>query len=364
MNSPDAASAATTGVTREPFGTTPDGEAVESITLVNASGTRLRAITLGGIITSLETRDRDGRLGDIVLGFDTLDGYLAHPNPYFGAIIGRYANRIAGGRFTLRGVEYRLATNNGANHLHGGLRGFDKIVWRAETFAREGERGVVLRHVSPDGDEGYPGTLHVTVTYTLTDADALVIDYSATTDRLTVVNLTQHSYFNLKGTGDVLDHVVQIDADFYTPVDTMLIPRGGLAPVHDTPFDLRVPTVLGTRIDAPHDQLRRAGGFDHNFVLHRHEAGELVRAARVHETTTGRTLEVRTTEPGVQLYTGNFLDGSFAGKRGVVYPRRGGLCLETQHFPNSPNELRFPTTMLKPGEERRSRTVFAFGVQS
>lgn len=353
-----------TPVLRSPFGTAPDGSAVELFTLVNARGTRLRATNYGGIIVSLETRDRAGQLGDIVLGFDTLDEYVAHPNPYFGAIIGRYANRIAGGRFMLKGVTYTLATNNGPNHLHGGLRGFDKVVWHAATFGGEGERSVALTHVSPDGDEGYPGTLTTRVTYTLTDRDELVIDYEATTDKLTVVNLTNHSYFNLKGSGNVLDHELTIHADYYTPVDTMLIPRGGIAPVQDTPFDFRRPTRIGARIDAPHDQLTRAGGYDHNFVLERHGGDELVLAAHVHEPASGRTLEVRTTEPGVQLYTGNFLDGTLRGKGGVAIPHRGGFCLETQHFPNSPNELRFPTTTLKPGDVKRSRTVFAFGIRA
>ena len=348
-------------VTRAPFGTAPDGSAVEVFTIVNAGGTRLRAMTWGGIILSIETRDRDGRLGDVVLGFDTLGGYVANPEPYFGAIVGRYANRIAGGRFMLRGTMHELARNNGPNHLHGGLRGFDKYVWSGEPFTRDGERGVMLTHVSPDGDEGYPGTLTTRVTYTLTDADELVMDYESTTDKLTVVNLTNHSYFNLKGRGDVLDHELTIHADFYTPVDTTLIPRGGVAPVQDTPFDFRVPTRIGARIDAPHEQLVRAGGYDHNFVLHTHADGEPVLAAYAHEPTTGRTLTVRTTEPGVQLYTGNFLHGNVAGKGGVPIVHRGGFCLETQHFPNSPNELRFPTTTLKPGETRRSRTILTFG---
>ena len=351
-------------IAREPFGAAPDGTQAELFTLVNAGGTRLRVTNYGGIIVSLETRDREGRLGDIVLGYDTLDEYVAHPNPYFGAIIGRYANRIAGGRFVLKGVEYRLATNNGPNHLHGGVRGFDKVLWEGETFARDGERGIVLTHVSPDGDEGYPGTLTTRVTYTLTDDDELLIDYEATTDRLTVVNLTNHSYFNLKGRGDVLDHELTIHAGYYTPVDTMLIPRGGIAPVQDTPFDFRKPTRIGARIDAPHEQLVRAGGYDHNFVLERHAMDELVLAAYAHEPTTGRTIEARTTEPGVQLYTGNFLDGTLIGKGGAMIPHRGGFCLETQHFPNSPNELRFPTTMLKPGEVKRSRTVFVFGARA
>jgi len=299
-----------------------------------------------------------------VLGFDTLEEYVAGTQ-YFGAIIGRYANRIAGGKFMLRGVTYRLATNNGPNHLHGGLRGFDRVVWDAETFAREGEAGVVFRYVSPDGEEGYPGTLKVSVTYALTDDDVLVIDYEMESDQPTVANLTQHSYFNLKGAGqgDVLDHVLRVNADFYTPVDPTLIPRGGVAPVLSTPFDFRVPTRIGERVDAPHDQLTRAGGYDHNYVLYHDPSGVLVDAARVVEPTSGRTMEVRTTEPGMQLYTGNFLDGTQRGKSGAVIAHRGGFCLETQHFPNSPNELRFPSTTVMPGVPRRSRTVFAFGTE-
>ena len=349
------------GVSSEPFGTAPDGTAVELYTIVNAMGMRVRAMTYGGTIVSIETPDRDGRMGDVVLGFDSLDAYVAHPNPYFGAIIGRYANRIAGGRFMLKGAVYELATNNGPNHLHGGVRGFDKVVWKGEPLDRGSERGVVLTHVSPDGDEGYPGTLTTRVTYALTDANELAIDYEMATDTLTVANLTNHSYFNLRGSGDVLDHELTVHADFYTPVDTTLIPRGGVAPVQDTPFDFRTPTKVGARIDAPHDQLKRAGGYDHNYVLHSHVDGDPVLAAFVHEPATGRTLEVRTTEPGMQLYTGNFLDGTLRGKGGRIIAHRGGLCLETQHFPNSPNELRFPTTTVKPGEVRRSQTIFTFG---
>lgn len=347
---------------RDRFATMPDGTAIDVFTLTNARGLELRAITYGGIITSLRTPDRNGQLADIVLGFDTLEGYLSDP-PYFGAIIGRYGNRIAKGRFTLDGVAYTLATNNGENHLHGGIRGFDKVVWDAAPFENASGAGVVFRHTSPDGDEGYPGTLAVEVTYTLTNDDELVVDYLATTDKATPVNLTQHSYFNLagNGAGDILGHVLQLDAGRYTPVDAGLIPTGAIAPVEGTPFDFRTPMAIGARIDEDHEQLKRGGGYDHNFVLDRSSSG-LVHAARVVEPTTGRTLDIATTEPGIQFYSGNFLDGTITGKRGHVYAHRTGFCLETQHYPDSPNQPDFPSTILRPGAEYRSRTVFRFGV--
>lgn len=351
-------------VRRAPFGTLPDGGPVEAFTLVNAHGLELRAITYGGIIVSLQTPDRAGRMADIVLGFDSLAGYLTNA-PYFGAIIGRYANRIAGGRFTLDGTTYRLATNNGPNHLHGGVRGFDKVVWQGAPFQDEGGVGVTLTHTSPDGDEGYPGTVTARVTYTLTDRDELVVDYAATTNRATPVNLTQHSYFNLAGEGagkDVLDHVLTIEASAFTPVDATLIPTGAVAPVAGTPFDFRTPTAIGARIDRDDPQLRLGGGYDHNFVLDREPGGGLVHAARLVEPTSGRTLDLHTTEPGLQIYSGNGLDGGLTGKGGRRYGRRCGLALETQHFPDSPNQPGFPTTILRPGGELRSRTVFRFGV--
>jgi aldose 1-epimerase len=350
-------------VSRSPFGTTPQGDSVHVFTLTNAGGLEVRAITYGGIIVSLRTPDREGGFADIVLGYDALDGYLTD-SPYFGAIVGRYGNRIAGGRFTLDGETYALATNDGPNHLHGGVRGFDKVVWQAEPFENDDGVGVVFTHASPDGDEGYPGTLSTQVTYTLTDADELVVDYLATTDKATPVNLTQHSYFNLVGDarGDVLDHELTIGALHYTPVDETLIPTGVIAPVAGTPFDFTVPTALGARIDGEHEQLRNGGGYDHNFVLDRGEEPGMVRAARVVEPTTGRVLEVYTTEPGLQFYSGNFLDGTITGKSGRVYEHRYGFCLETQHFPDSPNQPGFPSSTLRPGEEYSSRTVFVFGV--
>ena len=346
------------GVTRAPFGKTADGKAVEMFTLTNANGVEVRAITYGAIVTSIRVPDRAGAMADVVLGFDRLDGYLG-THPYFGTIVGRYGNRIAGGKFTLDGKTYTLATNNGPNHLHGGKVGFDKAVWTGAAAA-PGAR-VVLTHTSPDGDEGYPGTLKATVTYTLTDHNELVVDYLATTDKATPINLTQHTYFNLAGTGDILGHELTLHADRYTPVDATLIPTGELAPVAGTPFDFRKPTPVGARIDGAHEQLKHGGGYDHNFVLNG-KAGELRPAARLADPKSGRTLDVSTTEPGVQFYSGNFLDGTLKGKSGQVYQRRAGLCLETQHYPDSPNKPQFPSSILRPGQEYRTKTVFRFGV--
>jgi galactose mutarotase-like enzyme len=349
-------------VTRAPFGTTPAGQAVDAFTLTNAHGVEVRAITYGGIIISLKVPDRTGRLGDVVLGYDSLAGYL-RTTPYFGAIVGRYGNRIARAQFTLDGTTYHVPANNGPNSLHGGIVGFDKVVWDAEPFWSDSGAGVAFTYTSPDGDQGYPGKLQTRVTYTLTNRDELVVDYRATTDKATPVNLTQHSYFNLAGdgAGDVLRHVVWINADRYTPVDSTLIPTGALATVAGTPFDFTTPTAIGARIAQDDEQLRRGRGYDHNFVLNRAAPG-LVHAARAVDPGSGRTLDVYTTEPGVQFYTGNFLDGSITGKEGHVYAHRNGFCLETQHFPDSPNQRGFPSTILRPGEEYRSRTVFAFGV--
>jgi aldose 1-epimerase len=343
------------------FGTTASGTPIDMFTLTNPHGLEVHAITYGGIITSIRTPDRSGHFDDIVLGFDRLDDYVSR-SPYFGAIIGRYGNRIARGRFTLDGHEYTLATNDGPNHLHGGLKGFDKVVWHAEPFHRGADSGVVFTHVSPQGDEGYPGRLSVRVTYTLTPADELVIEYEATTDAPTPVNLTNHSYFNLTGARrDVLGHVLTIDADRYTPIDTTLIPTGELAAVDGTPFDFRKPTPIGARIGAGNQQLINGKGYDHNWVLNGSGPG-LHHAARVVEPTTGRTLDVATTEPGVQFYSGNFLDGTLTGTGGHVYGHRFGFCLETQHFPDSPNHPNFPSTILRPGHTYRSKTVLTFGV--
>jgi aldose 1-epimerase len=352
-------------VTREPFGRTSDGHAVELFTLRNIHGIEVRLTNYGGIITSLKTPDRSGRFDDIVLGYDSLNGYLRN-SPYFGAIVGRYGNRIAHGRFTLDGTTYRLAVNNGPNSLHGGVRGFDKVVWKAKPFRNETGTGIALDYTSPDMEEGYPGTLRANVTYTLTDDNRLIVDYQATTDKPTPVNLTQHSYWNLAGDGtrDILGHELTIDADSMTPVDSTLIPTGEISSVAGTPFDFRRPMPIGARIDQRQNtQIRYGGGYDHNFVLNRGSADVLVHAARVAEPTTGRTLDIYTTEPGLQFYSGNFLDGSITGKAGHVYRHRYGLALETQHYPDSPNHPNFPSTVLRPGQQYRSRTIFAFGVE-
>jgi aldose 1-epimerase len=348
------------GVARAPFGTLPDGTVVESFTLRNAHGIEVRAITYGAIIVSLRVPDRAGRLDDVVLGHDGLDGYLAKP-AYFGSVVGRYGNRIAKGRFTLDGKTYALAANNGPNHLHGGVKGFDKVVWKAEPAA-DGT-AVTFRYTSPDGEEGYPGTLQARVTYTLNDKDELSFEYAATTDKPTHVNLTQHSYFNLAGPGgDILGHELTLDADRFTPVDDTLIPTGTLAPVSGTPFDFRKATAIGARIGQDDEQLRRGKGYDHNFVLN-HPEGGLRHVGRLADPKTGRTMDIQTTEPGIQFYSGNFLDGTITGKGGVVYKHRSGLCLETQHFPDSPNQPSFPSTVLRPGQEYRSKTVLLFGVK-
>ena len=354
-----AGQASKTPIKREPFGKMPDGKAVERFTVTNANGVEMKAISYGGIITSLRVPDRNGKLDDIVLGFDSLEPYLTQPT-FFGALIGRYGNRIGNAQFTLDGKTYKLAANNNGQSLHGGVKGFDKVLWAVEPI---GNNGLAFTRTSPDGEEGYPGTLQVRVTYTLTDKNELVVEYHATTDKTTVVNLTQHSYFNLAGqaSGDILGHELMINADRYTPVNDKLIPTGELAPVEGTPFDFRKSTAIGARINNAHPQLKAGSGYDHNWVLSRKGTGLEV-AARVREPKTGRTLEITTTEPGIQFYAGNFLDGKLTGKGGAVYRHRTGFCLETQHYPDSPNQPKFPTTTLKPGQEYRSRTVFTFGV--
>lgn len=335
-------------------------------TLKNTHGMELRVLDYGGIIVSLAVPDRTGRVDDVVLGFDRLEDY-ERSSPYFGAIIGRYGNRIARGRFTLDGRTYTLATNNGPNHLHGGVRGFDKVMWEVSPFERRDSSGLVLRYTSPDGEEGYPGTLRTTVTYTLTEGNELIFDYEATSDRATPVNLTQHSYFNLagQGEGDVLGHVLTLNATSFTPVDSTLIPTGEIRGVAGTPFDFRAPTAIGARIDQGDEQLRYGGGYDHNFVLNKdrgRHAGPTF-AARVYEPTSGRVLEAYTTEPGLQLYSGNFLDGSLRGKRGTAYVPRSGFTLETQHYPDSPNHPAFPSSILGPGAEYHSRTLLRFSAR-
>ena len=367
-NSPDEAEAEAetlvpapvSGVQTAPFGDV-RGAPVDLFTLTNAHGMEIRLTNYGGIVTHLFVPDAEGTAEDIALGYDTLAEYL-ESSPYFGSLVGRYGNRISGASFTLDGETFALAANNGPNHLHGGERGFDKVVWAAEPFEEPGRRGVRLAYVSPDGEEGYPGALRVEVTYALTDENAFEIDYRATTDKATPVNLTQHTYFNLAGigNGDILDQELTLHADRFTPVDEGLIPTGILQPVEGTPFDFTEPAAIGARIDADDTQIERGGGYDHNFVLSM-EAGVLKHAARVTDPASGRVMDVHTTEPGVQFYTGNFLDGSLSGK-GVSYGKRSGFCLETQHFPDSPNQDAFPSTILRPGETYASRTIYSFDV--
>jgi aldose 1-epimerase len=348
---------------KEAFGTTPQGSPVESYTFTNAHGLEVRAITYGGIIVSLKVPDKRGHLDDVALGYDSLAGYIENPT-YFGAIIGRYGNRIAGAKFTLDGVSHSLTANNGPNSLHGGVRGFHKVIWKAEPFQNAQGNGLIFTYTSKDGEEGYPGNLNVKVTYTLTDKDELIFDYEATTDKATTVNLTQHTYFNLagEGHGDILGHHLMLNADRFTPVDKTLIPLGELRPVKNTPFDFTQPTAIGARINQKDEQLDLGHGYDHNFVIRRSGIGPEL-TARVHEPDSGRVVEVYTTEPGVQFYSGNFLDGTLTGKNGHVYKQRYGFCLETQHFPDSPNQPAFPSTILRPGQTYRSRTMYKFSTE-
>lgn len=345
---------AKTSVTKQPFGHTVDGTAVD-LYILSDGKIEAHITNYGGIITSLLTPDRKGKLDDIVLGYDSLDQYIAK-TAYFGAIIGRYANRIAHGTFQLDGKTYHIPKNDGDNTLHGGIRGFDKVVWKA----KEIKDGIELTYVSKDGEEGFPGTLTTIVRYTL-DGGALRIEYTATTDKDTVLNLTNHSYFNLAGqaNGEILGHIVKIDASHFTPVDASLIPTGEIKSVEGTPFDFRKPHAIGERINDNNEQLHFGMGYDQNFVLDS-SGGSLVEAAEVYEPTTGRILKVLTTEPGVQFYSGNHLDGSITGKQGRVYKPRVAFCLETEHFPDSPNHPNFPTTELKPGQKFHSVTVFEF----
>ncbi|SFN66569.1 aldose epimerase family protein [Actinomadura madurae] len=358
-----APSHARPGISKEPFGALEDGTKVDRYTLTSGRGVRVRIITYGGIVQTLETPDRHGRRANVVLGFPTLKDYVdLNGGPYFGAVIGRYANRIAKGRFTLDGTTYQLALNNGENSLHGGLKGFDTKVWDAHPVKGRDSVGLRLEYTSADGEENYPGTLRTTVTYTLTADDRLRVDYHATTDKATIVNLTNHSYFNLagEGTGTIYDHRLRLNASRFTPVDPTLIPTGELAPVKGTPFDFTRAHAIGERIRVNDPQLLIGQGYDHNFVLDQRRAGALTEAARVTEPRSGRVLKISTTEPGVQFYSGNFLDGSFAGTSGRVYRQGDGFALETQHFPDSPNQPGFPSTVLRPGETFDSTTVYAF----
>lgn len=342
------------------FGTLPGGQKVSLYTLTNASGALAKITDYGGIVTELWMPDKNGTLGDIVLGFDNLQSYRAK-HPYFGCIVGRFGNRIDKGRFTLDGMVYALATNNGENHLHGGIRGFDKVLWKAEPVQNKDGVGLMLSYLSRDMEEGYPGNLEVTVVYTLTNANELRIDYTAETDKPTVCNLTHHGYFNLagQGCGDILGHELMLNADRYTPVDYAQIPTGEIHSVKNTPMDFTRPGRIGKGIDADFEQLKFGGGYDHNWALNK-TADRMSLAAGVYEPISGRTMEIWTTEPGVQFYTGNFLDGTLTGKGGKVYHRRYGLCLETQHFPDSPNKPDFPDTVLRPGRILHTTTIHKF----
>lgn len=349
------------GIKQESFGQLPDGTPVELFTLTNRNGVEARITNYGGILVSLKTPDRNGQLGDVVLGYDTLAAYVRR-NPMFGALVGRYAGRIAKAKFMLNGVEYQLTRNSGENHIHGGPKGFDKQVWKAKPITRKDGVALELSYLSKDGEEGYPGNVAVTVTYTLTNDNALRLDYSATTDKDTVLNLTNHSYFNLAGTGDVLRHEIMIDADRFTVGDDKLIPTGEVRAVNGTPLDFQKMTAIGARINDAYEQIKLARGYDHNYVLN-HKPGVLGPAAKVSEPTTGRVMEVLTTEPGVVFYTSNGFNGSLVGKGGQAYVRHAGFCLETQHFPDSPNHPEFPSTVLKKGAQYRATTVFKFSVK-
>jgi aldose 1-epimerase len=351
-------------IEKRPFGRMPDGTEVDLYTLTNRHRMVVGILTYGGSVQQIHVPDRDGKLANVALGFERLDDYVNRAR-HFGAIVGRYGNRIGGARFTLDGKTFELAANNGPNSLHGGREGFDRKVWRAEAVENGSGVGVALRYTSPDGEEGYPGTLAVKVVYMLTDNDELCIDYAATTDRPTVLNLTNHTYFNLagEGSGSVYGHELMIDASAYTPVGATLIPTGEIAKVADTPLDFTRPTAIGARIRDSDPQLVRGHGYDHNFVLDKPRAGELTRAARVVEPAAGRVMEVQTTEPGVQFYTGNFLDSTLIGMSRRMYRQSDAFCLETQHFPDSPNQPAFPSTVLRPGEEYRSTTIYRFATE-
>lgn len=348
------------------FAQVQDFDSIQVYTLKNKAGMTVKVTNYGAIITSIEVPDKAGKLGDVVLGYDSVEGYMnAVDKPYFGAVVGRYGNRIAKGKFELDGQTYTLPVNNGPNSLHGGIIGFDKVVWKADY--RQDKNEIELTYHAKDKEEGYPGNLKVSVTYQLKDDNELLITYKAMTDKATPVNITQHSYFNLKGegSGDILGHELMLNADKYTPVDETLIPTGELPPVKGTPFDFTKAKAIGKDIGEKNEQLTFGGGYDHNWVLNRTEAdnGKMILAAKVVEPTTGRVLEVRTTEPGVQFYCGNFLDGRLTGKSGKSYVHRGGFCLETQHYPDSPNQKNFPSTILKPGQEYHTQTSFRFGVE-
>ncbi len=348
-------------VTKDSFGKTADGQNIDLYTLRNAHGVEAKIMNYGGILVSLKVPDRNGKFDDVVLGFNDLNSYLTKNDPYLGALIGRYGNRIAKGRFTLNGVEYKLAVNNGQNHLHGGIKGFDKVVWTGHEMKTKAGPAVVLTYLSKDGEEGYPGNLNVRVVYTLTNNNEIKIDYMATTDKDTVTNLTHHSYFNLagEGNGDILNHLVTINANRFVPTDAGSIPTGELRNVAGTPFDFLKATAIGARINNDDEQLKLGNGYDHTWVING-RAGSMRLAATAYEAGSGRVIQVWTTEPGVQFYTGNFLNGTLTGKSGKVYARRNGFCFETQHYPDSPNQPSFPTTTLKKGQTYKSTTIYRF----
>jgi len=348
-------------VTQAPFGILPDGQQVSVFTLTNRQGMQVKVLDFGAIISEIHVPDRDGNFADVVLGFDRLEPYLQN-SAFLGAVIGRFGNRLAQGRFSLDGKDYQLAVNNAPNHLHGGNQGFHQVMWQAAPFTRDDAVGVTLTRSSPDGEDGYPGQLDVTLIYELDNDNALSLRYHAVTDQATPVNLTNHSYFNLAGQGDILGHALSINADRYLPVDAGSIPTGELADVAGTPFDLRQSTVIGDSIDLPHEQIRIGRGYDHNFVLNQQAEQGLKLAASVRDPVSGRVMQVYTQEPGIQFYSGNFLDGSQHGKQGPIR-YRGALCLETQHFPDAPNQAHFPSTILRPGEEYRTVTVYRFSAE-
>ena len=350
-------------IEKSKFGKTADGAEIYQYTLSNSNNMTVKIINYGGIVRSILVPDKYGNVGDVVLGFDSLSSYETK-SPYFGALIGRYGNRIAKGKFTLDGKEYQLPTNDGPNSLHGGFKGFDKRVWEAKEIMGADSVGLVLTYLSKDGEQGYPGNLKATVEYSLNNNNELRIDYHATTDKKTIVNLTHHSYFNLKddGKSDIYSQLLKINADYYTPIDSTLIPTGEIAPVKNTPFDFTNFTPIGARIHDDNQQLKYAGGYDHNFVL-RGNNGEMKMAAEVKDDSTGRTLEVWTDQPGLQFYSGNFLNGTLVGKYGIKYVHRSAFCLESQHYPDSPNEPKFPSTVLEPGQKYQTTTIYKFGIE-
>lgn len=350
-------------ITKSPFGTTPEGQSVDLYTLRNSKGMEAQIMTYGGIVTSLKVADKGGKFSDVVLGHDNLDSYVKS-NPYFGALIGRYGNRIANGKFTLDGKVYTLPQNNGSNCLHGGVKSFDRVVWKAKSAAMTANGPELqLSYLSKDGEEGFPGNLAVTAAYRISEENALEVRFAATTDKKTVVNLTHHSYFNLRSAGDVLNHVVTINADRFTPVNENLIPLGELRSVKGSAFDFTIPTTIGARINNDEEQLKLGRGYDHNWVVNQTKPGELTRVATVSEASSGRVLEVWSDEPGTQFYTGNFLDGTITGKGGWVYQQRHGFCFEPQHFPDSPNQPQFPSTVLSPGQTFKNVIIYKFSTK-